>query len=269
MNTLPRRLPVSARRPPGLLLAVVASLSVLLGGCFGLRPTPVPVDTVSLADSPSADCLLVLLPGRGDRPQRYADNGFARVIRDNGVEADVLGVDMHLGYFRDKSVADRLHQDVVGPALERGQKVWLAGISLGGLGALLYMAHHPAEVEGAVLLSPYLGEGAVLDEIEAAGSLGAWEPPELDPNPSEPPEGQEVWQRLWAFLQQSLENPDSPPLYLAYGNGDRLSRAHQLLARELPDEQVVMIDGGHDWETWVPLWEALMAQTVPMCEAAQ
>lgn len=266
MKTSPRRRPFPARLPVGLRLAVVAVLAVLLGGCFGLRPTPVPVNTLSLTESSSADCLLVLMPGRGDRPQRYAENGFADVVRDSGVEADVLGVDMHLGYFRDKTVADRLHQDVVAPALERGQKVWLGGISLGGLGSLLYMARQPGNVEGAILLSPYLGEGKVLDEIEAAGSLAAWEPPELDPAPSEPPEGQEVWQRLWIFLQQSLENPDSPPLYLAYGNGDRLSRAHHLLARELPDDQVVVVDGGHDWEAWVPLWEELMAETVPLCQ---
>jgi len=262
-----RRPPFSARRPPGAHLVALAALAVFLSGCFGLRPTSVPVESLTLAESPSADCLLVLMPGRGDRPQRYAENDFARIALANGAEADVVALDTHLGYYRDKSVADRLDEDVVAPALERGQKVWLGGISLGGLGSLLYLARKRGEVEGVILLSPYLGEGKVLDEIEAAGSLAAWEPPQLDPAPDKPPEGQEVWQRLWIFLQQSLENPDSPPIYLAYGDDDRLARAHRLLARELPEAQVVVLEGGgHDWETWVPLWEELMAGTVPLCQ---
>lgn len=245
--------------PLGLLVALAA------GGCFALRPATAPLDTLTLAENVSADCLVVLLPGRGDSPQRYLENDFAAIAAGHGIDAEILAVDAHLGYYRNQSVADRLRDDVVRPARERGQRVWLSGISLGGLGSLLYMARNPGEIEGAVLLSPFLGKGRVLDEIEAAGSLAAWTPPEIDPATAAPPQGDEVWERLWAFLRQSLANPDAPPIYLAYGTNDRLSRSHQLLARELPADRVFEIEGGHDWGTWVPLWEELTKAGVPGC----
>jgi hypothetical protein len=44
-------------------------------------------------------------------------------------------------------------------------------------------------------------------------------------------------------------------MYLGYGQEDRFSAAHRLLARELPAEAVDVIGGGHDWRTWTRLWE--------------
>jgi hypothetical protein len=47
----------------------------------------------------------------------------------------------------------------------------------------------------------------------------------------------------------------APPLYLGYGQEDRFSAAHALLAGELPADAVDVIAGGHDWRTWTNLWE--------------
>jgi hypothetical protein len=48
---------------------------------------------------------------------------------------------------------------------------------------------------------------------------------------------------------------DSRPLYLGYGQDDRFSAAHGLLATRLPANAVDVIGGGHDWGTWIKLWE--------------
>ena len=61
--------------------------------------------------------------------------------------------DAHVGYFRNRSFEDRLRADVMVPARARGyESIWLAGISLGGLGALLYADEHPEEVAGLLLI---------------------------------------------------------------------------------------------------------------------
>ena len=56
------------------------------------------------------------------------------------------------------------------PALARGvTTIWLAGISLGGFGALRYAEAHREIVEGLLLLSPFLGSRGLIAEVAAAG----------------------------------------------------------------------------------------------------
>jgi pimeloyl-ACP methyl ester carboxylesterase len=250
--------------------AVVAVAVLATGGCYGLRPAVAPMPTLRLAEgNHGGDCLVVLLPGRGDGAEDFLRNDFALVAAHNGVAADVVAAEAHMGYFREHSFADRLHEDVVAPARARGQRVWLAGISLGGLGSLLYMAQYPGEIEGAVLLSPFLGDGAVLDEIEAAGRLADWPGAPLELDDDRPPEGQEVWRRLWTSLRQTTGgDAGPPPLWLAYGTGDRLARSNRLLARELPPARVLTTAGGHDWPTWTRLWNLLTERGIPACAPA-
>jgi pimeloyl-ACP methyl ester carboxylesterase len=60
---------------------------------------------------------------------------------------------------------------------ERGhERIWLAGISLGGLAALSYAARHEPDVAGIVLISPYPATRDVLREVDAAGGLEHWNP---------------------------------------------------------------------------------------------
>jgi len=249
------------RWPPGLACGVAC---LLLAGCYGLRPTPQPIPSVQLAAGSAGDrCLVLLLPGRGDGPGDYQQAGFASIAAASGeVTADLVAVDAHMGYYRDRSVVERLRQDFVAPARAEGRRVWLVGISLGGLGAVLYAAEHPEDVEGVVLLSPFLGKGAALDEVEAAGELAAWEPGDAA--------ARGLWFRLWKHLQElTAQQPDNgaaaPSLYLGYGDGDRLGRSHRLLARELPPGHVLHVEGGHDWRTWKELWNGFTAAGVPYC----
>jgi hypothetical protein len=44
-------------------------------------------------------------------------------------------------------------------------------------------------------------------------------------------------------------------LYLGFGDQDRFVAAHELLAAALPADAVDVIAGGHEWPTWVGLWE--------------
>lgn len=234
------------RRSPFLPTALLAAF---LAACATPR---VPLATVPFPGPSPSRILVVLLPGRGSTASSYEDEGFVAAARRAGVRADLLGVEAHLGYYRQGSVARRLHEDVVAPALARGYgQVWLVGISLGGTGALWYDVDYPGEADGVVAFAPFLGAADLGQEIAAAGGLARWEPGEVAP-------GSDL-RFLWKGLR-GYEDPGRTRnrVYLAYGLGDDFAPLDGLLAAALPPDQVVTTPGAHDWDTWRRLWEALL-----------
>jgi hypothetical protein len=82
-------------------------------------------------------------------------------------------------------------------------------------------------------------------EIAHAPGLSQWQPGELAETDEE--------RRIWRYIKS--RHADSRPLYLGFGQRDRFAAAHELLAATLPADSVNVIPGGHDWSTWVRLWE--------------
>lgn len=200
--------------------------------------------------------LLVFLPGIGDLAEDYEINGFIDAVRRVEISIDMAVADMHFGYYLARTAVERLRHDVIIPARADGYgRVNLAGISLGGFGALYYAAHHPDEVARLFLLAPYLGDAWMIDEIKAAGGLERWDSGKIA-------EG-DYQRKLWRWLKNYLEDKDVlPELYLGYGLQDSFAPANALLAGLLPPERVHTIPGGHNWRTWIGLWRELT------CDAA-
>jgi pimeloyl-ACP methyl ester carboxylesterase len=181
-------------------------------------------------------------------------------VHRRGFDVDIVRVDAHLGYYNDRSVLRRLHEDVIGPALAAGPRpVWLAGISLGGFGALLYNVRYPGEIAGIVALGPYLGEDEVVDEIARAGSLRDWHPPALAPLDDDTPfitAQRHVWR--WLAARSTDLQPGQVPVFLGFGEQDRFVAAQRLATQALPSNRVVMAPGGHDWDAWRPAWDWML-----------
>ncbi|HUO86735.1 MAG TPA: alpha/beta fold hydrolase [Thermoanaerobaculia bacterium] len=254
---------MSPGRTPSVGTVALWLAALSSAACFSLRPTETPMPTLLLAEGASESrCLILLLPGRGDAPTDFAAAGFAEIATDQGIAAEVVAVDAHMGYFRDRSVLDRLEADVIAPARRRGvEEIWWVGVSLGGLASLLVLDEHPEAVDGVVLLAPFLGEGPTVESVVAAGELAAWVP---DTTLEAGPDG--LWRRLWTVLQrETAEAVDGPPLYLGFGDRDRYGDAHRTLAAALPEERVLVLPGGHDWTTWSLLWSSLTADGLPIC----
>lgn len=157
-------------------------------------PAVVPMQSIAVRSACRSTLapLVVMLPGAYSRPRDFVDEGFVDALRSRGVDADVQVVDAHLRYYEDKTIVERLRQDVVRPALARGvPQVWLVGISLGGFGALGYAARHGDEIAGVLALAPYLGRRSVLQELEAAGGPAAWR------RRSPPPEADDLEREVW------------------------------------------------------------------------
>jgi pimeloyl-ACP methyl ester carboxylesterase len=198
--------------------------------------------------------LLVMLPGASSLPEEFLREGFVRALRERHLAVDVLLVDAHPGYYKDRTVLERLQADVIAPARAKGyRKIWLVGVSLGGLGALIQARAQPADADGLMLLAPYLGERRVTDAVQADGGLKAWRGAAPDPVPDD------LDLRLWQWLQAYATEPAQRlPLVLGYALGDRLAPANRLLADSLPADRVFTTAGGHDWPEWRLLWKQML-----------
>jgi pimeloyl-ACP methyl ester carboxylesterase len=195
--------------------------------------------------------LLVMLPGAGIEAADFAANGMIAAVHERGLAVDITATRPDQALYLDGGVAAQLHDAIVNPARVAGYKhIWLLGISLGGMGALLYADQYEAHLDGIILLAPFLGTQGMIAEIGQAGGLGAWSPSAATPA---------IEGRMLAWLQKYLtRRPLHPKLYLGYGEADRFARGHRLLAAELPAEHVTTDAGGHDWKTWLALWHGLL-----------
>lgn len=211
-------------------------------------------------DAPrAAKDLVVMLPGRGDRPEAYAENGFVAKVHELNPHADVICPDAHIGYYYDKSIVERLHEDVLAGARDRYETIWFVGISMGGMGTAAYGGDHRGIIDGAILLAPYMGSDAVVAEVRAAGGLRKWTDPDLLNRERRPPTTSVArFRQMWSWYQQVAGNPDQmPTLYLGYGEQDRFAATNAMVADELPRHQVLTRPGGHEWTTWRPLFDEL------------
>jgi pimeloyl-ACP methyl ester carboxylesterase len=233
-------------------------LVLLTLACVPAARVPMPVTPLR---STGADTLVVLLPGRYDDADDFRKRRFVEIAREAGATFDVSAADAHVGYYAGGAVAERIEDDVVLPARRAGyQKVWLAGISLGGLGSLIYLEHYPRGVEGIFLMAPYLGEREAALAVERAGGLPSWDPPDV------PRDELDFSTRIWAAARTALDG--GTPLILAYGSDDDLAPQIEVLARALPPERVRVFDGGHEWAPWLEAWRWFAASGIASTTAA-
>jgi pimeloyl-ACP methyl ester carboxylesterase len=214
-------------------------------------PRPLTIRRQLYSGSESQRDLLVLLPGIEDCAADFEEWGFADLVRQHRWAVDLLMVDAHYGYYADRSILDQLHQDVFIPAKSMSYRhIWLAGISLGGLGALLYASRFGGDVTGVVALAPFLGTETVVSEITAAGGLARWTATMTTPS--------DEIRSLWAWLETERHTPTFPQLYLGFGQADMFIGAHRILATRLPDTHVITAPGGHRWPVWQQLWDEFL-----------
>jgi pimeloyl-ACP methyl ester carboxylesterase len=201
----------------------------------------------ALTSGHGASALLLLLPGALMRPQHMVDAGMFEAVRQRSLDLDLMAVDLHALGGSHSDALRVLAEELVLPARASYQKIWLAGISRGGQLALSCLAEQAMAVDGVCLLAPYPGSRLTINAIERAGGLNAWIASEEQLKDSE--------FRLWQWLRQpELEMP----IFLGYGAQDRLADGMQRLANQLPMAEQVLIEGGHDWAAWMPLWERFL-----------
>jgi S-formylglutathione hydrolase FrmB len=124
----------------------------------------------------------------------------------------------------------------------------VAGLSMGGYGAMRLALEYPEMFAAAALLSPaiYDPEPPLTSGARKAGVFGS---PDFDP---------EVWKQLnypalWdAFLAKKV----AVPMYINSGDDDdffieaEATRLYSLLRRNGQPAELRIVDGAHRWEVW-------------------
>ncbi|MBC8018280.1 MAG: hypothetical protein H7X83_07155 [Verrucomicrobia bacterium] len=227
-----------------LMLAVGSSLAISACALFHPAKIPMQVHEYRARPDSSSRTLLVMLPGRYGTANQFISEGFVDMVLTADYSLDVITAEAHIGYYYNKTIIERLRQDIILPAKARGYKrIWILGVSMGGLGAIWYDRTHPGDLDGLILLAPYLGDKQIVDEVEAAGGVRGWHFEELDKGFFQ----KEIW-----GLAKGYEDHKTTAgrLFLGYGHQDSFARSNALLAREIPGDQVAMSPGSHDWPTW-------------------
>ena len=245
------------RRLRGFAPLVLGAALALLAGCVAMGDPDRPIPTTLVPAPQPAQRLVVMLPGRGDDLEGLRASGIVGAVQGAWPDADVVLAELTLSYYMRGDAPERLHREVIVPARARGyREIWLAGASMGGMGTLMYERLHPGELDGLVLLAPFVGDRPLLREIRQAGGLATW-----DPGPVQEV-GAKTWQReLWRHLKGWNADSDRPQrVWLAYGDRDYLRDTLPPLAELLPQDQVSILPGGHDWTVWTRgMREALLA----------
>ena len=239
------------RNPKSLLTLICAAMS--LTACIA-PPTESPIPSLEArATDPANKTLIVMLPGRGDRAEVFTREGFEEAGRQHGF--DTIMVDAHFGYYMKRSLIPALHEDIIKPARDSGyESIWLLGVSMGGLGSLLYTTEHPDQVDGLVLLAPFLGDRDVIEEVDAAGGLASWNPEDSGVKDYEI--------AVWSWLQNETASDNPIPILLGYGESDRLASAYPVLIEPLGTDNIYPVEGDHNWTTWKVLWDEISQRIV-------
>lgn len=244
---------------PTLLRGGGALIPALLCSCSLVLEPPVPMRTIELTPRRPGNCLVVLLPGRFASPEGFRRAGFADAVESRGLRIDLVAADAHLGYYKNKSVIERLRSDVIEPAHRSGyEEIWIAGTSLGGLGGLIYMKEHPEQLSGVLAIAPFLGDDELIREIEAAGGPLLWKQPP-------PGEDDDVGRKIWPWLAANRPGAEAVPLHLGWGTSDDFNRSNRLLATMLPEERVHAVAGGHDFQAWNRVWARFLDRKPAPC----
>jgi pimeloyl-ACP methyl ester carboxylesterase len=235
----------------GLLRLGWMGVLLVLQACAPHRAVqgPIPLVSDQQACGVQAGNLIVMLPGLRDFPADFVAEGFVAAVRQRQLDADITLLDAHVGYYNERQIVSRLHDEVIAPARARGyERIWLVGISLGGLGSLLYSQAHPQDITGFYAMAPYLGEKSTVKDVTTQG-LAQWQPAEPEPM------GTPAWRLAQAYLSGGAGLPRG---HIGYGADDRFAQANALWATALPPGHRYVVEGGHDWRTWKALWERFL-----------
>ncbi len=191
---------------------------------------------------------VLLLPPAYSQPEDFLREGFLEAVRVRGLDLDLVLIEPALQSVTDRGVLAELARQLAAARAAGCTALWLGGISLGAYIALACAVDHSRELDGLVLLAPYLGSHLVTGEIERAGGLARWDPGSLRDEDEE--------RHVWRFIQQQLHGP--LPIHLGLGSEDRFGERHRTLATALAASNVDVAPGGHEWPVWRTLWERFL-----------
>lgn len=236
-----------------LIKHVVSILLILIcTSCSFYLDTEKPVELVWDQSGEKVDSLVIFLPGLLDTAKTFKEEHFFSSARKAGVKADMVAAGIHLRHLIKKVMIERVEKDIFQHIQDRGYKnIWFVGMSLGGLNSLLFYQKHAKNICGVILLAPYLADESLAKELNGAGNIESWKSKQTETT-------KVVKQNLrfiWEWLQQQALKNNLDQIYLGYGKSDKYQESISILHNMLDEENVVVIEGKHDWKTAHKIWQ--------------
>lgn len=228
-------------------LCAIASIVVVLLGCSGSRDKK-KLPSVRYSGMTGKRSLVVLFPTIGGKGSHYETQGFLDEVWERGFEASIEVLNVKPSLYLGSRIVELVKTEVIEPAKAEGfEEFYLVGISLGGHGALLYATTYPEDVDGIVLLAPFISGDLVSGAIDEAGGLDTWE--------DCPFIGWTHACNLWKSLQVYVSDlRNQRKVVLGFGTEDIFVEQCRILADALLPEQVFTVPGEHNWATWKKLF---------------
>jgi len=203
---------------------------------------------------------LVLLPAAATSADDFVREGFIDDLNAEGIAANFVRSEVPVDMYAAERIVTLLHEHVLHPQhVEAAGRIWVVGISLGGMTALACAEAHSDLIEGVFAIAPWPGLRPVWSDVPAAGGIAAWA--KLHTHVIFDDE-----RRVWRWLGTAGEN--GPDIVIGYGRQDRFAEGQQLLSAALPPERRLVVEGAHDWATWRILWRRFLALQAPRWAAS-
>ncbi len=233
----------------GLLLILFC---LLLSSCSYFANKPLETLVYKHDNSVPPKNLFIFMRGLGGSHRSFADAGMTEAVKMREIPFDIIAPNAHFAYYSERTLIERLHEDVVLPATLQGYtNIWLIGVSMGGLGSMLYLKERPEHIDGIFLVVPFLGYDEIIDDILAAGGVRSWQPGNYDPD--------DDWERMfWHWIKEEVTDRPTVPVFLGYGRSDEYVEGQRLFATVIPGNRVIAVDGGHDIATITSLWDIFL-----------
>lgn len=211
------------------------------------------IRSVTFRAEAASQSLLIALPGLHVRPEDFAREGLVPALQARA-PIDVIVPELGPDDYFQPDFGPRLEAGAIAPARQAGyRRIAILALSLGAFGALRFAMRFAGALDGLILLAPFLANPGTIAEIADAGGLMRWSPGPLDPSDIERPGLLWLKSHLSAF-------PARPQLWLGYGDADRFRAGAALLGAALAPCRVTVVPGGHDWDCWRALWQAMLAR---------
>ena len=238
---------------PNVKYVKLCMISIFMVSCSFSVNEPVDVLWDKLGEK--TDRLIIFLPGLLDSASTFEEKEFFSLARKAGIKADMVAMGIHFGHLMENKMVERIELDVYLDAIKKGYKnIWLVGVSIGGLNSLLFYRKHAKGLCGVVALAPYVAGGVLFEELQKDG-VDNWEPKEV----YDMMLFEKKLQFLWAWLQQQKSDNNLKSVYLGYGKQDRFIEAIKLLESILDKNNIIAIEGKHDWVTGKKVWQQQLA----------
>ncbi len=234
---------VTSQLSPMIKLLSIGLAMLLLSACVYLKPAQRPMGH-QFSLQRDANNLLILLPGMGDSIEHFYRHQFPQMLQQRHSNWDVLVLDAHFGYYRERVIIEAFKQDILPLIKQKSyQKVIVGGISLGGFGSLLLQHELNGEIDGLLLMAAYLGDD---EELEQAMQqpISRWV------TKGDKERKQQILVSWYhAYRDRTL---------VGFGGQDQFAEANLWLTQNTPQQNIYQLPGNHKWPTWHKLWQQML-----------